>query len=244
MAADLAIVNGVVLGAPRATAVAVEGGRIVAVGGAEVADGAAETVDARGGLVMPGFDDGHIHLRSGARESNGALLYPLETVAEVQAAIRRHADANPDEPWVLGRGWLYAAFPGAMPTAAQLDEVIPDRPAWMGCFDGHTGWANTLAMRLAGVDRDTPDPPAGVIVRDAEGNADRRVQGGRPDADRRRRPAADRGRGPGLGPARDRGPPRGRDHRRAGRAGSTPTSSPSGAASTMPASWPSGSAAR
>jgi predicted amidohydrolase YtcJ len=166
MAADLAIVNGVVLGAPRATGVAVADGRIVLVGGAEVADGAAETVDARGGLVMPGFDDGHIHLRSGARESNGALLYPLETLAEVQAAIRRHADANPDEPWVLGRGWLYAAFPGAMPTAAHLDEVISDRPAWMGCFDGHTGWANTAALRLAGIDRETPDPADGVIDRD------------------------------------------------------------------------------
>jgi predicted amidohydrolase YtcJ len=170
MAIDLAIVNGVVLGAPGASVVAVRGGRIAAVGGAHVADGAADTVDAGGRLVMPGFDDGHIHLLSGARESNGALLYPLETVADVQAAIRRHADAHPDDPWVLGRGWLYAAFPGAMPTAAQLDEVVADRPAWMGCFDGHTGWANTLAMRLAGVDRDTPDPPAGLVVRHADGN--------------------------------------------------------------------------
>src|SRR5688572_10251427 len=170
MAVDLAIVNGVVLGTPGATVVAIRDGRIVAVGGADAADGAAVRVDARGGLVMPGFDDAHIHLRSGARESNGALLYPLETVAEVQAAIRRHADANPDEPWVLGRGWLYAAFPGGMPTAAELDEVVPDRPAWMGCFDGHTGWANTRAMQLAGVNRDTPDPPAGLVVRDPDGN--------------------------------------------------------------------------
>src|SRR5829696_2632012 len=117
MAVDLAIVNSVVLGARAASVVGVQDGRIIGVGGAEVADGAAETVDAKGGLVMPGFDDGHIHLLSGARESNGALLYPLETAAEVQAVIRRHADAHPDEGWVLGRGWLYAAFPGAMPTA-------------------------------------------------------------------------------------------------------------------------------
>ena len=82
-----------------------------------------------------------------------------------------HADAHPDDPWVLGRGWLYAAFPGGMPTAAQLDDVVPDRPAWMGCFDGHTGWANTLAMRMAGIDRETPDPPAGLIVRGADGAA-------------------------------------------------------------------------
>ncbi|HET7830965.1 MAG TPA: amidohydrolase [Candidatus Limnocylindrales bacterium] len=170
MSPELAIVNATILGHPLATAVAVGAGRIEAIGESELADGAAEVVDARGGLLMPGFDDGHIHLLSGARESNGALLYPLETVDEIQDRIRAHAAARPDAPWVLGRGWLYAAFPGAMPTAALLDAVVQDRPAWMGCFDGHTGWANTAAMRLAGIDRETPDPPAGVIVRDADGN--------------------------------------------------------------------------
>ncbi len=168
---DLAIVNGIVYGTPGATCVAIEGGRIAAVGGRDVASGAAETVDARGGLVLPGFEDAHIHLLSGAREANGALLYPLETVAEIQARIRDHAAAHPEHPWVLGRGWLYAAFPGELPTAALLDAVVPDRPAWMSCFDGHTSWANTAAMRLAGITRETPDPPAGVIVRDADGNA-------------------------------------------------------------------------
>jgi predicted amidohydrolase YtcJ len=170
MPPELAIVNATVLGHPRASAVAVGGGRIEAIGGTEAAAGAADVVDARGGLLMPGFDDAHIHLLSGAREANGALLYPLETVGEIQDRIRSHAAATPGAPWVLGRGWLYAAFPGAMPTAALLDAVVPDRPAWMGCFDGHTGWANTAAMRLAGIDRETPDPPAGVIVRDAAGN--------------------------------------------------------------------------
>ncbi|HEX5827149.1 MAG TPA: amidohydrolase [Candidatus Limnocylindrales bacterium] len=168
---ELAIVNGIVFGAPGATTVAIEGGRITAVGGRETGAGARETVDARGGLVMPGFDDAHIHLLGGAREAGGALLYPLETLEEVQAVIRAHAAAHPEHEWVLGRGWLYAAFPGGMPTAAQLDDVVPDRPAWIGCFDGHTSWANTRAMELAGITRETPDPPAGVIVRDAEGNA-------------------------------------------------------------------------
>src|SRR6478672_8826726 len=168
---DLAIVNGTVFGSPGATCVAIDGGRIVAVGGDEAARGAREIVDARGGLVLPGFDDAHIHLLSGAREANGALLYPLETVAEIQDRIRAHAAAHPEHPWVLGRGWLYAAFPGEMPTAALLDECVPDRPAWMSGFDGHTSWANTAAMRLAGITRESPDPPAGVIVRDAAGNA-------------------------------------------------------------------------
>jgi len=168
---DLAIVNGTVFGSPGASGVGIDGGRIAAVGGDEVARSAQKTVDARGGLVLPGFDDAHIHLLSGAREANGALLYPLETVEEIQERIRTHAAAHPEDPWVLGRGWLYAAFPGEMPTAALLDTVVPDRPAWMSCFDGHTSWANTAAMRLAGITRETPDPPAGVIVRDADGNA-------------------------------------------------------------------------
>ncbi len=126
-------------------------------------------VDARGGLIMPGFDDAHLHLQSGARRMDEAQLYPLETVEAVLAAIREHAAAYPDRPWVLGRGWLYAPFPGGMPTRELLDAVVPDRPAFMGCYDGHTGWANSAALRLAGIDRSTPDPPNGRVVRDADG---------------------------------------------------------------------------
>src|SRR6187402_158306 len=103
---DLALVNGTVFGSPGATGVAIDGGRIVAVGTDDVARGARESVDARGGLVLPGFDDAHIHRLSGAREANGAALYPLETVEAIQDRIRGHAAAHPEHPWVLGRGWL------------------------------------------------------------------------------------------------------------------------------------------
>jgi hypothetical protein len=169
MHASLSIVNGRVLGVPGASALRVERGRIAAVGGRDVADGAGELVDARGGLVMPGFDDAHIHLRSGAREMTHAQLYPLRTLAAVLDRIREHAAAHPERPWVLGRGWLYAAFPGGLPVRAQLDAVVPDRPAFMGCYDGHSAWVNTPALRLAGIDRTSPDPPNGIIVRDADG---------------------------------------------------------------------------
>lgn len=175
MTGELLIVNGRVLGAPGATAVRASGGRITHVGtDAEVraaGSPAAEIVDARGGLVMPGFDDAHLHLLSGARQLDDAQLYPLQTVEAVLDRIREHAAKNPDKPWVLGRGWLYAPFPGGLPTREQLDAVAPDRPAYMGCYDGHTAWANTAALRLAGIDRETPDPPNGVIVRDAAGEA-------------------------------------------------------------------------
>ncbi len=170
MVRPLTIVNGTILGAPGATAVAIADGRISAVGGRELAGAGGEIVDAGGGLVMPGFDDAHLHLQSGARAMSRARLYPLGTVEAILDAVRAHAEATPDASWVLGRGWLYAPFPGDMPTAALLDAVVPDRPAWMDCYDGHTGWANTAAMRLAGIGRETPDPPNGLIVRDAGGN--------------------------------------------------------------------------
>ena len=169
MTTELTIINGRILGADGADTVRVRGGLIVAVGrGADVGRGG-EVVDARGGLVLPGFDDAHIHVQSGARSLARAQLYPLQTVETVLDAIRAHAASTPAAPWVLGRGWLYAPFPGGLPTAALLDGAVLDRPAWMDCYDGHTGWANTAAMRAAGIDRTTPDPPGGVIVRDEDG---------------------------------------------------------------------------
>ena len=100
----------------------------------------------------------------------------------VQERIRAFAAANPTAPWVLGRGWLYGSFPGGLPTREQLDAAVPDRPAYMECYDGHSGWANSKALALAGITRDTPDPPNGSIVRDPE---DRRADRAR---SRNRRP--------------------------------------------------------
>jgi predicted amidohydrolase YtcJ len=158
------------IGAPDA--IAVQAGRIAWIGRRD--DGLrdwrgprTEMVEAPGGLVTPGFDDAHIHVREGANELDRVDLFRLTSLEEVKAAIAAHAAADPDALWVLGKGWLYMAFPGDMPERAQLDAVVPDRPAFMGCFDGHTGWANTAALRLAGIDRETADPPDGVIVRDA-----------------------------------------------------------------------------
>ena len=67
---------------------------------------------------------------------------------------------------MLGRGWLYGSFPGGLPNKAQLDAAVADRPAFMSCYDGHTGWANSKALALAGITRDTADPESGSIVRD------------------------------------------------------------------------------
>jgi predicted amidohydrolase YtcJ len=155
-----------------ATAIAVRDGKIAWIGRDEEAKRDwlgpdTEQVDARGGLITAGFDDAHIHLIDGSDELERFDLFGLETVAAIRAAIGRHARATPDAPWVLGRGWQYAPFPDGLPTLDMLDAVVPDRPAFMGCYDGHTGWVNSAAMRLAGIARDTPDPAGGTIVRDA-----------------------------------------------------------------------------
>ena len=158
-----------------ATAVAVGAGRIQAIGNERQARewaGSTTTIfDAGGGLVMPGFNDAHMHLRDGAISLDRLDLFGLTSLEAVHAAIATYAAARPDQGWVAGRGWLYAAFPGGMPTRQQLDAVVPDRPAYFECFDGHTGWANSRALEVAGISADTVDPPDGRIVRDAEGRA-------------------------------------------------------------------------
>lgn len=157
-------------GSPWADAVAVRGDRIVYVGSAA---GAAamkgprtEVVDLQGRLVLPGFNDAHVHLMEGALSLERVDLIEDDSLAAVQARIRDFAAANATRPWVLGRGWLYGSFPGGLPTKEQLDAVVADRPAYMECYDGHTGWANSKALALAGITRATKDPEDGLIVRD------------------------------------------------------------------------------
>ena len=171
--ADLVILNGRVFtgaGRPSAEALAARDGVIVRVGStAEIralAGRASRIIDARGGSVLPGFIDGHVHFVSGGLGFDRVNLLDAESLEAIQRKIREFAVANPDRPWVLGRGWYYSPFPGGLPTRQQLDAAVPDRPAYMACYDGHTGWANTAALRVAGITADTPNPPDGIIVKD------------------------------------------------------------------------------
>jgi predicted amidohydrolase YtcJ len=153
------------------TAVAIVDDRIAWVGGdgealADWRGPGTEVVDARGGLMLAGFEDAHIHLLSGARGLDEVDLFAVADVAEILDRIRAHAAAHPDAEWVTGHGWMYVPFPGGLPTRQQLDAVVSDRPAWMTCYDGHTGWVNSAGLAAAGIDRNTPDPPNGIIVRD------------------------------------------------------------------------------
>jgi predicted amidohydrolase YtcJ len=143
----------------------VHDGRIVERDGGSVD----EVIDLGGGLLAPGFTDAHVHPIQGGLERLRCDLSGLDTREEYLAAIAGYAAANPDEEWILGGGWAMPAFPGGTPTAADLDRVVPDRPAYLPNRDHHGAWVNSRALEIAGIDRQTPDPPDGRIERDADG---------------------------------------------------------------------------
>lgn len=160
---------------PWAEAFAVRDGRIVAVGVSSdllaLAGAATRVVDLGGAFVSPGFGDSHLHFMSGSLTLTEVRLDGLNRLADIQSRIAEYAKGRPAAAWISGRGWNYAAFPGNLPHRRWLDEAVPDRPAFMEGYDGHTGWANTKALALAGITRDTKDPENGVIVRDEQGEA-------------------------------------------------------------------------
>ncbi|KOV29124.1 amidohydrolase [Streptomyces sp. XY431] len=156
----------------RATGLAVTGGRITAVGHDEVRDligPDTEVVDLTGKLLLPGFQDAHIHAVFGGTELAVCDLTGTVGVADYLERIRAYADANPDQEWITGSGWSMESFEGGLPTRQLLDSVVPDRPVYLTNRDHHGAWANTRALELAGVDRDTPDPADGRIEREADG---------------------------------------------------------------------------
>ena len=174
--ADLVIVNGRVFTADErdttAQAVAIAGNKILLVGTNDAVSALrgpqTRVIDAHGGTVTPGFNDSHVHFISGGTTLGDVDLAGLTTLAQVQDAIRAFAAAHADAAWVEGRGWLYSPFPGGTPTREQLDAAVPDRPAVMTCYDGHSVWANSKALALAGITRDTPNPTNGLVVKDAK----------------------------------------------------------------------------
>lgn len=183
MHADLVFTGGPVFTADtvrsRASAVAVSGGRIVAVGGDGIRDligPRTEVVDLAGRLLVPGFQDAHVHPVSGGLELLRCDLGEGSTAEEYLSTIAAYAAAHPPtghddgSEWILGGGWAMSAFPGGTPTASAMDRVLPDRPAFLPNRDGHGAWVNSEALRRAGIDRHTPDPADGRIERDADGN--------------------------------------------------------------------------
>jgi hypothetical protein len=158
---------------PRAEALAVRGITIQAVGStAEIrrlAEKATEVVDLKGRFLCPGFGDAHVGLMSASLALESVDLAGAATLDEIGRRITAYAKANPEVPWILGRGWSYATFPGGLPHRKALDELVSNRPALLVSYDGHTGWANSPALLAAGLTRSAKDPPGGVVVRDPDG---------------------------------------------------------------------------
>ena len=158
------------------SAIALKGNRIVWLGDADAATahiGAkTEVVELEGRSVFPGFIDTHIHSMDTLPLVNGVKLSPYQSAEEVLASIAAHARTHPYQNPVIGNGFLAPAFGVNGPTAAQLDAVIPDRPALIIDEGGHTAWANTLALKAGGITRETPDPVPGAhfFQRDESGN--------------------------------------------------------------------------
>ena len=174
MHADLLFTNGPVL-TPEgrtATAVAVTGDRITAVGHAEVhelAGPGTQVVDLAGRLLLPGFQDAHVHPVPAGLELTQCDLTRAKTAEDTIAAVRAYADAHPEREWIIGGGWSMEAFEGGTPTKELLDSVVPDRPVYLPNRDHHGAWVNSRALQLAGITRDMPDPVDGRIERDASG---------------------------------------------------------------------------
>jgi predicted amidohydrolase YtcJ len=131
----------------------------------------AEVHDISGKLLVPGFQDAHIHMGIGGSDLLTCNLAGLETPDQVYEAISRYASENPDLPWVIGGGWLREIFPVPEgPTRQKLDELVGPRPAFFSPYDRHGAWVSTAALRVAGVDDKTPDPPGGFFRRDESGS--------------------------------------------------------------------------
>jgi len=173
MDADMVFLNTAVYtadpGQPWAAALAVAEGRIVCVGNTSNARewiGPRTEVFEPPGMVLPGFRDTHIHPLTGSFNLlECRLTGPADREAYLQQ-IRTYARANEDQAFIRGGGWMPDAFPPSGPDRADLDAVVSDRPVLLKAMDGHSAWVNSRALREAGIGRETPDPPGGLIVRD------------------------------------------------------------------------------
>ena len=178
-AADLIITNAKVYTVdkqqPRAEAVAVLGERIVGVGSASAMDAwrgpATKVIDAGGKLVLPGFNDAHVHFMDSGLGLASVQLKDAASPQEFAQRIAQYAARQPKGQWILGGTWDEQRWnPPQLPTRELIDKVTPDNPVAVGRYDGHMYLANSQALQLAHITAQTPDPPGGEIGRDAKGN--------------------------------------------------------------------------
>lgn len=174
---DLAFVNGSIFdGFATSSAkkdVGVRDGLIVTLDAAEVSawtTASTRTIDLTGRLLLPGFIDAHVHPVQGGVERLGCDLSAGWTREHYLTIIRDYVAAHPEQEWIIGAGWQQAAFPGGTPIASDLDAISSSRPIIVSNRDHHSAWVNSVVLRLAGIDKDYPDPDDGRIERDEDGN--------------------------------------------------------------------------
>jgi predicted amidohydrolase YtcJ len=173
--ADTLIVNGRLPTVANATAIAIRGERIAAVGTDAVVRALAgpntKVIDARGRSVVPGFNDDHLHITLGMP----ALSVPAARLASdlpaLQEMVRKEAKGHPEREWVELDGFTLNQVPGRQPTRQMLDAAVKDRPVVIWALDRHSAWANTRALQLSKITRETPNPAGGIIERDKNGDA-------------------------------------------------------------------------
>ena len=178
-AADLIITNAKVWTVdkahPTAQAVAILGDRIIAVGANADVESLrghdTKVIDAGGKLLLPGFNDAHVHFVSGGRSLDAVQLNDATSLEVFKQRVLERVKVTPKGEWIESGDWDETKWtPAKLPTKDAIDSFTPDTPVFLDRYDGHMALANSVALRLAGVTAQTPDPPGGVIVRDARGN--------------------------------------------------------------------------
>lgn len=175
--ADMVLLNGRIFTSdaqhPFAEAMAVRKNKIVAVGTTShiqsMVGSATKQYQLKGKLVIPGFNDAHIHFLTGSLGLTAVDLNRSKTAEEAVNEVAAYAKSNPAAKWITGMGWQYTIFPNGMPTKQLLDAVINDRPVFIRAYDGHSAWVNTKALQLAGITSKTTYSGFGAIIKDAQG---------------------------------------------------------------------------
>ncbi len=156
-------------------AIAVVEGKVAGIGDTEDLQrdyAALRSIDGEGKTLIPGLIDAHAHVMGLGHQQLDVNVQGVESLDETLEMIRQYAEDNPDLEWIRGRGWNQVLWEeNEFPTAEDIDSVVPDRPVYLTRVDGHAAWANSRAMELAGISRDTPDTQGGVVVRNEFGDA-------------------------------------------------------------------------
>ena len=169
--------NGVIwtgdLSKPSATALAIENGQILFVGDDKeilaLATEKTEKINLMGRFVTPGLIDNHVHFMSGGFQLSSVNLREVKNKAEFQNRIIVHSETLPAGAWMQGGDWDHELWGGNYPDKSWIDDVVPDRPVFLGRLDGHMALANSKALELAGINTDTPDPVGGIILKGSRG---------------------------------------------------------------------------